>query len=530
MKNYLILSLITLACFLFSCKDDPQPQPVEESKEFDITGTAQKGPFVNGSSVTIYELTTDFKPTGRTFQVNTDAKGHFELSGVELSSNYVQIVADGFYYNEVSGELSDERIMLKALVRLSEESVININVLTNLEFERIKYLMANQSIGYQVAKDQAQKELLKIFNMDTMDIENAELLDIANAGQGDAVLLAISSILQGNRTTAELSKLQADMIADMKEDGELNDTLLQSALISHSKILNLDQIGKNVVSKFKELGFVIDHANDFSNYIVNFNLHSSFQYMPIFEFPQTTATGNNFLAMDFNKITLDELYAFAVKMPAVGQIKIKLKLIDGSKSFPWGYASANNYGWKISTYDAAKGEQTFTSTLNGVTIDVPIIFPGHSNGKALVEYYYNDSEILLKSKIITWGGYNESGYVFQNSIMGLNLLTIDSGSTIKNETNYVIGATKDGLYTIKFKMLYPSTVVPEVIGGWGTYTSKEIPGGLEIELKGTDNGFGVVGGLSEIIFKFKGEGTITIESDLKQPDGTFLKNEVRLIN
>ena len=214
----MIVGAIALTLCFFSCKEDPGPSPVpvEELKEYDVTGNAQKGPFINGSSVMIYDLDTDFKPTGRTFQVNTDAKGHFELSGIKLSSDYVQMIADGFYYNEVSGELSDERIMLKALVNLEGKSEININVLTSLEYERIRFLMANQTLSYQLAKSQAHNEILKVFNMETLQVGDAESLDIAKMSEGDGVLLAISAILQGNRSTAELSKLQADMIADMK--------------------------------------------------------------------------------------------------------------------------------------------------------------------------------------------------------------------------------------------------------------------------------------------------------------------------
>lgn len=530
----MILFAIVLTLSLFSCKEDPESvsapiKELKELKEYDLTGNAQKGPFINGSSVMIYDLDSDFKPTGRIFQVNTDAKGHFELSGIKLSSEYVQMVADGFYYNEVRGDLSDERMMLKAFINLEGKSEININVLTNLEYERIRYLMESQALSYPRAKDQAQKELLKVFNMENVQVGDAELLDIAKTGEGDGILLAVSAILQGNRTTAELSKLQADMISDMKDDGILNDTIIQSSLISHSRELNLDKIKENIIGKYKELGSQLSEVNNFDVHIRNFNLNSSFHFTPTFEFPVKTAIGSNFLALDFNTIKVDTMYAFAVKMPKVGKIQIKMKLLDGYKSFPWGYVAANNYGWKIGVYDDVKGEQTFTSTLNDATIDVPITFPSFGYGKALIEYYYNESTTASKSRTVTWGGYNESGYIFKDSPGGLNLLAFDFDSTIKNETNYVIGVTKEGLYDLKFKLLYPSTVVPEVMGGWGTYSSKEISGGMEIELKGTDYGSSV-GGVSEIVLKFKGAGAITIESDLKLKDGTFLKNRLNLIN
>ena len=146
----------------------------------------------------------------------------------------------------------------------------------------------------------------------------------------------------------------------------------------------------------------------------------------------------------------------------------------------------------------------------------------------MIEYYYGESATPSNSRIISWGGYNGSSYVFQNSSAGLNLLALDFGSTIKNETSYVIGVTNKELYDVKFKLLYPSTVVPEITGGWGTYDSHDILGGMEIELKGTDYGNGTLGGLSEVILKFKGEGAITIESNIKLSDGSLVKNKLKL--
>ncbi|MGE5394807.1 MAG: hypothetical protein ACM3P1_08680 [Candidatus Saccharibacteria bacterium] len=530
MKYCMILGAIALTLCLFSCKEDPEPAtaPAKELKEYDLTGNAQKGPFINGSSVMIYDLDTDFKPTGRTFLVNTDAKGHFELSGIKLSSDYVQMIADGFYYNEVSGELSDERVMLKAFVNLAGKSAININVLTNLEYERIRFLMAKQALSYPSAKNEAQNEILKVFNMENLQVGDAESLDIAKTGEGNAALLAVSAILQGNRTTAELSKLQADMIADMKEDGVLNDTLIQADLISYSKELSLDKIKENVIKKYKDLGIVLNEVNNFDEYISNFNLKSSFRYTPAFEFPDKIGTRTNLLALNLNQFVVDNLYAFAVKVPKVGKIKIKIKLVDGIKTVPWAYAPGENYGWETDLYDEVKGEQTFTSKLNNATINVPVIFPGGSYGKALIEYYMGESTTPFKSKIITWGGYNGSAYVFQNSSAGLNLLALDFGSTIRPGTNYVVGVTNKGLYDVKFKLLYPSTVVPEIMGGWGTYATQDISGGMEIELKGTDHGDGTVGGLSEVVLKFKGAGAITIESNIKLSDGTYVKNKLKL--
>ncbi|HET6558271.1 MAG TPA: hypothetical protein VFG54_13210, partial [Prolixibacteraceae bacterium] len=101
MKTFICLCMVTLVFGFFSCKEESNaPIPEVTLKEFYVVGNAQKGPFINGSNVNIYELNSNFNPTGRTFHTTTDAKGHFELKGVELVSPYVEMVADGFYFNE----------------------------------------------------------------------------------------------------------------------------------------------------------------------------------------------------------------------------------------------------------------------------------------------------------------------------------------------------------------------------------------------------------------------------------------------
>ena len=49
-------------------------------------------------------------------------------------------------------------------------------------------------------KTQAQTEILSFFNIDNVTLGNSETLDISKSGDGNAVLLAISAILQSDKT------------------------------------------------------------------------------------------------------------------------------------------------------------------------------------------------------------------------------------------------------------------------------------------------------------------------------------------
>ena len=64
--------------------------------------------------------------------------GSLQLPEVELSSNYVELMADGYSYNENWGRTTSEKLLLKAVADASYDSEININILTHISAERIK--------------------------------------------------------------------------------------------------------------------------------------------------------------------------------------------------------------------------------------------------------------------------------------------------------------------------------------------------------------------------------------------------------
>ena len=270
MPPRLYLYYLMTFVILNSCKKQESDLTDGDEKLYGITGNVQKGPFVNGSGISIYELDNKFKPSGRTFHTTTESCGQFELIDISLISPYVELVADGFYYDEIAGRLSNERLSLKALVDLSEQDNVNINVLTNLEYNRVKQLISSEGLTIQEAKDQAIEEILRIFKLDSFAIGNPESLDILNSGEGDAILLAVSAIIQGNQTTAELSKLLADIVTDINDDGSLDDTLIQNTLLGQALTLNTDLIKQNLIEKYEELGININQINNFDEYIEYF--------------------------------------------------------------------------------------------------------------------------------------------------------------------------------------------------------------------------------------------------------------------
>lgn len=274
MKKTLILYLIIFLT-IYSCqKDDGSEKGISLEK---INGYVQKGPFLSGTSVTVYELSESQVATGKNFPSQiSDNKGTFEINNVDLVSEYVLVKAEGFYFNEVANETSAAQLTLYALSDLTDKKSLNVNVLSTLEKGRVEYLVSGGKTFVE-AKEQAQAEILSIFEVSKPDIFESEQLDITEPGDDNAILLAISVVLQGHLSVAELSELIANISNDMKEDGELTDPISGEKLIFNAHKLEPAQIRKNLENRYKALNMNVT-IPDFEKYIRQFIENSDFQF------------------------------------------------------------------------------------------------------------------------------------------------------------------------------------------------------------------------------------------------------------
>ena len=248
------LFLAVLFVSLVSCQDDEEVSTGNKVTR-DLQGYVQKGPFINGTAITVSELNQQLVATGKNFTTQIiDNKGAFSLKNVELASNFVQLMAEGFYFDEVRGEKSAAQLTLFALADVSNVSSVNVNLLSHLEKDRVTYLMQEEEQSFATAKQQAQREILTIFGIEKTDMATSELLDISQDGDDNAILLAISAVLQGNNTVAELSELLADVITDIREDGVLNSESTQQKIRANAMSLTLPDIRQHLEVRYEELG------------------------------------------------------------------------------------------------------------------------------------------------------------------------------------------------------------------------------------------------------------------------------------
>lgn len=336
----------------------------------DVSGHSQKGPFLLGSEVVAYELQNGrtLKQTGKQFHGKiSDDKGSFNIRTVKITSQYAYLAAKGFYRNEVSGKVSGQQITLNALTDLSNRNIVNINVLSHLEYDRIVYLVTQKKNLVKTAKKKAEEEIFKIFHMDSLDIDGvSEDFSIGGSGVGDAALLAISALLQRNQTEAEMQAQITSMSEAIAKTGEWDNDSLKIAMADWASRMELKDSLKVIRANVEGWKLSQDSVAAFEPMIHNFWI-------------QEYGIG------ECTKKRLGEVFAVDNKYSENDKSKSLVRLIcvdssDKKIGYTWRYATdleKDTYGWSTDvedgvvrsgaltdlkyTFNAEKKEWTFAS-------------------------------------------------------------------------------------------------------------------------------------------------------------------------
>lgn len=406
MKNFRTIVLVFVILIIYSCKKE-----VDKSNEISkslLHGSVQKGPFLNGTTITISELNSNLEQTGRVYNTQIDNSiGSFSINNVSLSSQYAILQANGFYFNEITGSNSEAQLTLSALTDLTDSSTININILTTLERKRVEYLISSGK-SFEESKSQAREEVLKIFSINKPSMISPEYLDISKGGDDNAILLAVSSILQGYRTESELSELIANITEDIKSDGLIDNTSLGTMLISHAKVLEINKIRQNLQNKYES--FNVDaNIPDFEKYIKLFVDSTTFIYTDLVQYPDSGKSGYNLLSyskVDYSGQTGGSLsstlykLSIAANIPKLATIKVKIKF-NSYNPYTWSIDPTNS-GWLVyNNWETEPGVFYFVRDDNSrENLDAKMNLIG--TGTARIEVFENNLEIPIRVKDINW--------------------------------------------------------------------------------------------------------------------------------
>ncbi len=222
--------------------------------DLNVAGLTQKGPFAKGSAVTVQGVDCQtMELTGEKFtgSVKSD-KGDFGVEDVNLSATCALFEVTGYYFNELTGKKSSEKMTLHALTDLKDRKNVNINMLTELEYKRVMNLVTEEKMSFAEAKTQAEKEVLAAFSVKAKDGEFAlsEDLNILEKGDDNAALLAVSVMMQSDLKVAKLVERVKDVAADIAKDGSWDDDKTKTEIAEWAATADkngeFENVGKNI--------------------------------------------------------------------------------------------------------------------------------------------------------------------------------------------------------------------------------------------------------------------------------------------
>lgn len=438
--RFLAIFICALLLSLSSCEKETVTAVTKEV----FSGYVQKGPYINGSSVAISELDASLNQTGRVYSTTiTGNSGSFEQKQIELVSNYVQLKADGYYFNEVSGETSSGQLALYALADISQVNSANVNVLTHLEKSRVEYLVQQKGLTFQAAKKQAQTEVLAIFSLALPTDSTSESLNLSASGDNNAILFAVSCILQGSSTTAEMSELMANIISDIKTDGTLDNAALGSMLLDNARLIDLAKVRSNMEERYVELGIAEYYIPDFEKQVQNFLTKSTYTPVKQITYPVSGDNGLNLLNDTVNSIPKSSnslVYSMKAEMPKGTNLRIVIKG-DNVWNVSDNYSTLT-VNWNVNPYNATTKSQEFTIKESNKINDLYLSFYTNSIYTDIsIEFYENNDQTPTRVKNITVGSalqyiYPSSGD-FGANILG-NFFTktlVDTACSMKAEVS-----------------------------------------------------------------------------------------------
>lgn len=271
MKNLAILSFF-LSFFLISCGDDSSSSTDDLNEESEkrinttISGMAQ-GPFEEGSTVSVYELDTNFQKTGYNIETEIiNEHGEYSINVKNFKSQYALLKVEGNLRDICTEKKTANKTTLYALTDLSNTKA-NINILTHLAHKRALYLVTKKNMTVAKAQKQAETEVLKSFNIKE-DLGAAEEIDFFAGNKQSSILLSISALMQGDFSAKNVKNLLAEYISDIEKDGTWDDKKTIAKIADWAFKQQLGDIWNNVN------GYIPVEISVFKKYVNNFWLQN----------------------------------------------------------------------------------------------------------------------------------------------------------------------------------------------------------------------------------------------------------------
>lgn len=255
LKKAVVVVTIGMMAMLQSCSSNDDLDGYTPTN-FNVGGKVEKGPFVRGTAIQMQPLDAELDETGESFTSTiTDNEGTFTFGSKLLKSPYVKLSASGYYFNEVTGELSKGTLALNAVANLQNAADVNLNILSHLKYQRVMDLVAKDGKSFKEANNQAQEEVLKTFGLEKYAKTDVNHFSITSGTDEAAALIAVSSLILYNRSEAQITEYLSQLSEEFAEDGNFSETTkLQIRKDMFSLKSKLPQIAENIKKRYQEMG------------------------------------------------------------------------------------------------------------------------------------------------------------------------------------------------------------------------------------------------------------------------------------
>ena len=144
---------------------------------------------------------------------------------------------------------------------LATDTVLNVNILTTLEYQRIQNLVAKSNLTFTAARTQAEGEVLAALSIPPASYGSFSTLDLSGNTDGDHILAAISSIFVYGNTASSLSVLMANFQSDIGKNGVITVSATKTALAAASKAVNAASVAANLTQYYSSFGITFSAAD-----------------------------------------------------------------------------------------------------------------------------------------------------------------------------------------------------------------------------------------------------------------------------
>lgn len=238
-----------------------------------VSGVVQKGPFIRGTSVTVQSLDANLAPTGQTFDVVTsDDQGSFDVP-VNVTSQYVEVISSGYYFDELTNDLSVAPLTLRAVADLTSGGTVDVNLLTSMSEPLVRTLVL-QGTPFAQATLQAESSVLAACGFGASHGFSFSSADFTGSGTSSAALLAASLIVEqyarslGSSEVAELTQLLSEIGAAASDSGGSALQRLNAALCTTARSIDVAAVRTNLTAYYASVGATVE-IPDFETFIAS---------------------------------------------------------------------------------------------------------------------------------------------------------------------------------------------------------------------------------------------------------------------